>query len=391
MTGLRRVGLMFEMRWPYRRHLDLFVGAQRYAAASGRWECVVDEFAHETLRRAGRRTRPYDGLLARATSELARQAGRLRIPLVNVWFNSPARGVPGVFCDFAATGRLAAEHLLARGFHRFGCLAARRDRAHREQLAAFHAEIQAAGGTCQCIKSTHSHDQSANAWHAFQRTVDRWIDGWSPPIGVFVAFNDVTGRYVADACRARGLRIPDDVALIAGLNEPVLFEHPEPSITSIEVSYAGVGYEAARLLDALMDGAAAPGGPLLLPPVGVVARDSTDFMAVEDPLVEAAIRFIAAHSHERITVADVARAVHASRRTLERRFRACLDRPVAAEIRRLRIERAKRHLADGKLPIKTVAVRCGFANAQRLSEAFRRCEGLAPREYRRMMLQTRRA
>jgi len=390
MTDLRRVGLMFEMRWPYRRHLDLFVGAQRYAAEHGGWECVVDEFAHASLRRSSRRNRPYDGLLARATHELARQARRLRIPLVNVWFNSPACDVPGVFCDFAATGRLAAEHLLARGFHRFACLAARRDRVHGEQLAAFHAEIDAAGGACRCIKSTHSHDRSANAWHAFGRMVDRWIDGWSPPIGVFVAFNDVTGRYVANACRARGLRIPDDVALIAGLNEPVLFEHPQPSITSIEVAYEGVGYEAARLLDGLMDGGAAPKGPLLLPPVGVVARDSTDFMAVDDALVDAAIRFIAGHSHQRIAVADVVRAVHASRRTLERRFGACLGRPVAAEIRRLRIERAKRHLAGGQLAIKTVAVRCGFANAQRLSEAFRRSEGLAPREYRRRMLPTQR-
>ncbi len=80
---------------------------------------------------------------------------------------------------------------------------------------------------------------------------------------------------------------------------------------------------------------------------------------------------------------DVARAVNIGLRTLQRQFREYLDRPIIAEIQRVRIERAKRELAQSKRPIQEIAQDVGFGRAMRMYEAFRRELGVTPREYRK--------
>jgi LacI family transcriptional regulator len=187
---------------------------------------------------------------------------------------------------------------------------------------------------------------------------------------------------VIQICRNRGWSVPHDVAMIAGSNEASLCDHPQPGLTSVELGYGRIGYEAARLLDRLMDGEPRPTRPILMPPVGLIVRASTDFFAVEDESVAAALRFISSHIREPIGVDDIAEAVGVSRRTLECRFREQMDRPIAAEVRRLRIELAKRRLAESDASIGRVAQESGFANASRMSEVFQRELGLTPRDYR---------
>ena len=380
MGKSRRVALMLELDWPYARHVNVFAGTQRYADECGNWDCVVDETAHESLRTAKRKP-PYDGIIARITSQLAKEVRRCGISAVNVWYNSPVSDLPKVVPDFALTGQLAAEHLLGLGLRRFACLSSRGERADAAEVAAFHDVLAAAGCSCRCTRVNRGYGTEKNGWQHFHETMERWTAHWQPPLGVYVAFGGMTARHVVTDCRKRGLRVPEDVALIAGVNEPILCLHPAPSLSSIEVPYDEMGYQAVQLLDRLMDGEPPPAAPVLIPPVGVIARRSTNCLAVSDEAVCLALQFIVANSHREISIRDVADAAHASRRTLERRFVAVLDRSIADEIRRQRIERAKRYLADPSLPVKSVAVKSGFANEQRLYEAFYRREGISPSRY----------
>jgi LacI family transcriptional regulator len=367
---MRRIGLMLELDWPFERHLSVFVGTQRYAQESGRWECIVDEQIPDTLRKAGGK-RIYDGIIARATPALAQAARRRSVPVVNTWFGSPVHNLPLVSPDFQAIGRMAAEHLLAIGLRRFTCIGAKDRHAERQQVESFLATIQDAGAECQWLLAPASYTSRADVRRRFHQSLPEKIKSWQPPIGIYLATPGMMARYVAHEVAKLGLRIPEDVAIVAGINEPMLCVHPAPSLTSIEASYEQVGYQAAQWLDELMDGKLITDSLRLVPPRRVAARQSTDFMAVSDPLVSAALQFLAAHVHKRLTVNDVARAAHASRRTLERRFQASLGRTIAAEIRRLRMERAKRYLLDSTMPIKTITRLAGFTSKQRLYDAFR--------------------
>lgn len=180
------------------------------------------------------------------------------------------------------------------------------------------------------------------------------------------------------------------MAIVAGWNKETLCEHPRPSLTSIELNYDRVGYEAARLLGRLMDEresgskAKKEAEPerILLPPQKLVVRESTDFFNVADEVMTRALRFIADNSHRRIGPDDVAQAVGVERRALQNRFRKHIDRPIAAEIRRVRVERAKRELAESKRTLSEIAHDVGFGNMQRLYEVFRREVGVTPGQYR---------
>jgi LacI family transcriptional regulator len=375
----RRVAIMLDLRWPYKRHSEIFAGVQRYAEEKG-WLSIIDEFAHDTLSR--RRTESYDGIVARANHPLARQAIRLGIPAVNVWPSSPARHLlPGVFPDSTETGRLVAEHLLARGFRNFATLTARRNIDNELEVAEFQRVVSAAGFRCSTTLIPQDPHRDLRHWRETVQRIDRAMNRWALPIGVY-AGQEVYGRLVVQAGHRRGWRIPQDVAIVAGKNEETLCEQPSPTLTSVEIGYDRIGYAAAGLLAKLMAGRKAPAQPIRLAPLGLVVRESTDFFAVDNTIVAAALAFISVNSHRDLSPDDVARAVGVETRTLQNYFRKTIQRPIATEIRRVRIERAKRELTQSNRTLDAIARDVGFGNIQRLYEVFRREVGVSPGQYR---------
>ena len=378
----RRVAIMLELNWPYKRHTSVIAGTQRYAAEQG-WESIVDEYAYDTLPSRRTKSMPYDGIVARATKALAERTTSIRMPVVNVWRSSPVQNLlPNVFPDYQTAGRLRADHLLSRGLRNFATLGCRRDHAHDLETGEFRRSVAEAGFQCTTATVSLDYAKTLTHWRKTEQSIDDWMDQWSLPIGVYVG-GDSIGRIVVQKCRERGWRVPEDVAVVAGRNEETLCEHPRPSMTSVEMGYERVGYEAARLLHRLMDGKEPPSEPILLPPQGLVVRESTDFFAVEDELVAAALEFISKNSHRRIGQDDVSRAVNAETRTLQLRFRKVLDRPIATEIRRVRIERAKRELAQSDRRLADIARDVGFGEAMQMYEVFRRELGTTPSDYRK--------
>lgn len=381
MPSLRRIAVIIDLSWAYQHHHGVFVGTQRFARTYGNWDCTIGAHADSELRFPGTRHR-YDGIIARATPQLAARAAKARIPLVNVFLNTAASGLVTVGPDREAAGRMAAEHLLARGFQNFGFLGFRKDRTSKLQLAGYRTALASSGKTSSYHLASPSFDQGEKFWNTFLQGVDNWIDTWTLPIGVFVTL-DIQSRYLAEACRRKHLRIPDDVALVSTQNEPVICLQPEPTLTSIDVGYEQVGFEAARVLDLMIDGEQPPETFIKVPPKALVPRGSTDVFMVADPLVSQAMRFMAERGHTGIGVDEVAGAVFTARRTLERRFQAALGRPIGEELTRLKLERVKRNLVETDESIGRVAVKCGFLDGKQMGKTFTRVVGMTPREYRR--------
>ena len=379
----RRVALMLDLEWPYKRHASIFAGTQRYAEAQN-WHSIIDEYVHDTLKTSSPDQAPYDGIIARANPQLASRAADLGIPVVNVWLSSPAWSqLPGVYTDVIESGRLQAEHLLARGLNHFAAIAAYKNRGQEMQLRAFRRSVEVKGGSCVSTRVPQSLARSVKNWRAAESTIAAWMESWELPIGVMVP-DESLGRLIVQMCHQRSWRVPQDVAMIAGQNEETLCEFPRPSLTSMEFGYDRIGFESAKLLQRMMNGEAVPNQPNWLAPQGLIVRASTDFFAVEDELVGAALDFIAQNSHRRIGQHDVARAVHAECRTLQSRFRKALDRPIVAEIRRVRLERAKRELTQSKRPLNDIARDVGFGGAARMREVFLRETGATPSDYRKL-------
>jgi LacI family transcriptional regulator len=167
-------------------------------------------------------------------------------------------------------------------------------------------------------------------------------------------------------------------------DEP-LCEVAGPGLSSVWPDHTRVGYEAAALLDRLMNGGEAPAGPVAVAPRGVVTRRSTDVLAMEDRDVAAAIRVIRerACDPDGLTIDDVAAEVSVSRSVLQRRFRHATGRTLHDEVLRVRLSRARALLSDTDLPIARVAERAGFRHQEYMGAVFRRELGATPAQYRR--------
>jgi LacI family transcriptional regulator len=375
-----RVAISLELNWGYKRHMEVYAGCQKYADEAG-WDCSINPAAEFMLER-GSGGIPYDGIIARASTHMAAAARKAKVPLVNVWVNTPTQGLPSVFADFEASGVMAAKHLMARGFRKFAYLGFLRDLDSQAQLSGFRNLVRRSGFPCSVHRVARNCDDGrAKSWETFVTGLEQWIDTWELPMGVFVT-QDLFCRFLIDVCRSKGLHVSQDVAIVGTHNETEICNAPEPSLTSIDLGFGQVGYRAAAMLDRLMSGQAVSDEPEMVPPAELVSRQSTDGYATNDPLVARALRFIAENGHRSIQVKHVASAVATTRRTLERRFNESMGRSIAGEITRLRVERAKRRMVETDASMKSVAIEAGFRTADHFGKVFTRIEGISPSQYR---------
>lgn len=325
-----------------------------------------------------------DGIIARiGTPAAARRVRVAGVPVVNISAIELA-GVdfPRVATDLRAAGRLAAEHLLDRGFVDFAYYGLTHRPYVDHHYEGFAEKVASVCSACPFYGTTFDAGAGARtAWTTRQRGLSRWLKKLAKPVAV-VAWTTELGRELIHACRREGLLVPEQVAVLAADNDELLCEACSPSLSGIELTSERIGLEAARLLDRLMRGERPPKEPHLLEPTGVVTRQSTDTLAVDDPDLARAVAFIRSHATDPIQVPDVLREVPVSRRWLERRFREVLGRGPAAEIRRVRLARAKRLLAETEMPVPEVARLAGFGSREYLAAVFKSELDLSPRQYR---------
>lgn len=324
-----------------------------------------------------------DGIIARVTTPvLARQIVRSGIPAVNVSCFDHGRGrIPICTCDERAIGRMAADHLRERGFTRFAYCGVEDRPGYIDRLGqSFRERVREAGFCCQVFRPSRSAGL-ARAWQQQRRAMSEWLKGLPKPVGLF-AWNDVRGRQVTEACRYAGLAVPEEVAVIGGEYDELTGSISSPELSTIDLSAFQVGYRAAELLDRLMSGQPRPSRPVRVAPTGVIVRQSTDTIAVDKEELAQAVRFIREHALNGISVDEVVRNVAVSRRGLELQFRRFLGHSPAAEIRRMRMTKARQLLSGTSMPISQIAAACGFRTAESFTRTFCRCEGVSPTGFR---------
>ena len=293
----------------------------------------------------------------------------------------PAFGLARINSDDRAIGRLAAEHLLERGFPSFASCGFSGELWAVRRKEAFLDALAAAGHTGR-VYETPWHGAGAHVREDEKARIGRWLKSLPRPVGV-MASNDVRGIDVLNACQTYGLRVPDEVAVLGVDDDALLCEICSPPLSSVVPNIEEIGYEAAALLDRLMDGEREECEERFVPPLGVTTRLSTDVLSVGDQEFATAVRFIRENACHGITVTDVLDHVLISRSTLERNFRAYLGRSPQAEIRAAQLARARQLLAETDHPIHRIAELVGYRHVEYFNVAFKREIGQTPGLYRR--------
>lgn len=384
MNTPRRIAVALDLAEPYAQHQDVFLGIRRYVREQPEWRYVVDECPGYNLRHRAELFQHYDGAIARASSAMQRRLRRQGVPLVNTWYQHARRGLPGVYQDLPRIGELVAEHLIARGFRRLSLLCSDQHRAALRAATGFERHCGDGNVTCLLRTVPHMRVSSDRDWLEIERHLSAWLDDLTPPVGVCLQ-EAAFARLLINLCEARGWSVPQDVAIVS-LNDNRMIAELPPQITCIDSNFERVGYEAAALLDRLMRGEQPPKRPILVAPKGVIGRQSTDYFAVEDAVVAAALRFVSGRLDEKLSVKRIAQEVGVSPRSLQLRFDAALGRPISEELRRLRIAKAQRMLAEPGRRINDIAQQTGLGTGVGLNQVFQRELGLSPKAYRQQVL-----
>ncbi len=381
MTSRRcpQIALLVDTATDWGRRMIRGIG--RYAQQQGGWDIWLEQRCQHAPGRLPPGWRG-DGIIARVAD---RAMGRYLTEAPGVVVNVSAARIPGVefptvTADLRAAARLAAGHLLDQGFRHFGYFAPLGLSYVDIHYHSFVEHLAEVGLTCDLFRARRGTGPRAT-WRRQQDDLRNWLQGLPKPVAVLTWTSD-RGREVLYACRALGLLVPEQVAVMGGDEDSLLCETCNPPLSGVALTSERIGYEAAALLDRLLHGEPLPTEPILIEPTRVVVRQSTDTLAITDPDLARAIAFIRTHAANPIQVNDVLRDVAVSRSWLERRFQEALGRSPAEEIRRVRLERTKQLLADTDLPVPQVAAACGFGSREYLAYAFRHATGLTPREFR---------
>ena len=371
-----RIALLVDTSMAWAR--DLYSGVARFGQQHGSW-AILHEPGCDPFRPPSWLERfDGDGVIGQMDGPTLTMARNFACPVVALYSEGSPHPFPEVGHDQPAIGRLAFEHLHQRGVRNFAFVGVNFGWARGRQ-AGFVDAARAHGATVLVNYIPSLPDRTIAT---DPDKLQAFIASLPKPVGIMAA-TDLAGGLVLDAARASGATIPEEVAVVGVDNELSLCCSGDVELSSVRAESNDLGFHAAELLYGLMNGASREARQVLVPPLGVVARYSTDVIAsTKDEFVAAALRYIRDHACEGISVTDVVDCVPLSRSPLHERFLKTVGRSVHQEIVRVRLERAKRLLADTELSISIIADRVAISPQRRLNTVFKSNLGVTPARYR---------
>ncbi|HOM99519.1 MAG TPA: DNA-binding transcriptional regulator [Acidobacteriota bacterium] len=358
---------------------ELLRGIADYARLHGPWSFYWEPRGLETAVPRLRDWRP-DGVIMRDFDPDDQTIPR-GVPAISVGHSrDQVPGVVSIVSSSEAIADMAFDHLVDCGLRCFGYCGYRDKPWSMRRQKRFACRVKDSG--YPLFEYEPPPNLAASNWDEELPQLVQWVDALPKPIGL-MACNDDRAQQVSEACKVAGVRVPDDVAIIGADNDRLVCEFSDPPLSSVELDFHSAGLQAAEVLDQLMSGKAVETFTIPVDPTCVVARTSTDTLAVDDLAVANALRYIRKNPRRTIRVDEVARSAALSRRVLEKRFRNYLGRSVMQEIRRVRTDHIARLLLETDWTIQQIGAEMGFSGIEHIARYFRREKGMSPLAFRR--------
>ena len=361
----------------------LLQGIAAYAAQH-RWHLAAHSIIHEKVIPWGWQG---DGVLAwlAAGDDLADFVVSVKRPTVDFSMRRPELPFAHVVQDHAQTGRLVAEHFLARGFSNFLFYSDLDNWSQEQRGDGFVKVLKEAGRECSWLRwhKAKENKRGRGEWAQRREWLLAQLKSAPKPIAIFAA-NGTLAVEVQELCEEAGIGVPSEVAIV-GIEDYLLsVGGAHRSISGVDTNLEEQGYQGAAVLDRMMRGGKVPPKPVRVAPAQVITRKSSDILAVRHQGVSRALHFIAEHFADTISVEDVSRAAGMSMRGLHQAFGEHVDCTPGDKIRNVRLDFAKKLLAGTEDKIESVAQQSGYPNINTFFIAFRKSENTTPAAFRKI-------
>ena len=335
------------------------------------------------------RTWKGDGIITRTSSpSIARIIRNKRIPVVELLGNG-IQVQPEIRNDEDCVAKLVVEHFVQVGFSDFAFFAIGNVWWSLLRQEAFVRTVKEHAGTVHVFpKAGAGKRVFYPEWAAhFDGAMLKWLRLLPKPVAVW-AVSDALAIRLLEGCRRLDLHVPEEVAILGTTNDTLLCNTLTPPLSSVDLNASRIGYLAAERLAKKMRGEIPELAPVLVAPIGVVPRQSTDIVAFPDRQIAMAVRLIRTDATLGLSVDSVAESIGMSRRTLQRRFQTLLGHSVEKEIIKTRMNRAKRLLRETDFSLAAITLKIGFSTVDYFVQAFKREIGITPGQYRQEVQET---
>jgi LacI family transcriptional regulator len=295
------------------------------------------------------------------------------VPTVILGTDSLGIETPRVVPDNRQIARLAADHLYDLYHKRFGWFACDVSPSGTERMEAFRERVTEFGTACLDLSC-------GNAPYAAETALAH-LKACPKPIGVMCR-DDHDAVVLLDLCHEARLRTPEDVAVVGVGDLEALCAFAPIPITSVSPDMEALGYQAASVLDQHMRGRDVP-ATTVVPPGGLVRRHSTGCLAITDPHLKKVIHRIDTRFRETFNVEELASFAGVSRRKLYTLFENEMRCSPHHYLLTVRLEQAKKRVAENELTLNEIADICGFNTSRTLNRVFHQRFGFAPSKWRR--------
>jgi LacI family transcriptional regulator len=374
------VALLIETSNGYCR--GLLEGISAFARQKGDWSIHLNEQERGASPPDWLKDWDGDGIIARIeTDQIGLRLKELRVPIIDLSAARLLPGIPWADTQDRAISKLAVEHFLDRGFSNLGYCGDPGFAWSNSRRDHFQTYVKEANVSYFEYQSLHRYDP-AYRWDTVRKSVSQWLKNLPRPIAI-MACNDYQGQLILDVCRSESISVPEEIAVLGVDDDRLICELCEPNLSSVMPDTFGTGFEAAELLERMMNHEeVGEGVRLITQPLGVRVRQSTDTIAIQDPEVAKALSYIRRNALSNIRVGDVLRQGGISRRALEHRFLKFVGHTPHDEIHRVRVLRIKQLLEETDESIVDIAGRTGYEYPEYMAAAFKRTTGMSPSQYR---------
>ena len=364
-------------------------GIKSTADRQGGWTIMtsppsLQTTGEETIHIPALRKWKGDGVITVLTSRREESlASKLSIPVVNLsgWYPPTPKSIPRVNADYRAMGRLAADHFMATGLKHLAYYGFKHVWFSQERSEGL--QQRATEMKCSFTEFLHPMSHQVVSWQQQKKQLLTWLTRLPKPVGV-LCVHDYRARVILECCEELGLRVPDAVSVLGIDNDQIACDYCTPSLSSISRDPFACGAAAAKLLHHLLLNRSPITNFILVPPGGVIQRQSTSRLYDDDPVIKQVIAYVLKNRACPFSVMSLAQSLNLSRRTLETRFQTRLGITPHDYILTQRINHAKMLLLQTEKyrTLSEVAYACGFSSVKTFRRAFKTLTKITPAHYR---------
>jgi LacI family transcriptional regulator len=388
-----RITLLFNANKVYDREVMEGIGEYLQASQSN-WDIFIEE--DFTTHLDNFHNWVGDGVIADFDNpDIIQLVKDTKIPVVGVggsYHNEEDYpDYPYVATDNCGLVELAFQHLKEKGLENFAFYGMPHHSHNlwaREREQAFKNLVHAEGYKGSVYRGSETSPQT---WQYDMNRLADWLQRLPTPTGI-IAVTDSRARHLLQMCEHLGIMVPDKVSVIGIDNEELARYLTRVSLSSVGQGCKQMGYRAAKMLHKQMTAvtqgecenpAEVLNNPrVIVPPLQVFSRQSTDFQALKDPYVIQAMHYIRHNAVKGIKVEQVLSYVGISRSNMEARFREERGHSIHQEIHNSKLQRACNLLETTSLPIAEIAELCGYPSLQYMYTVFKKNLDQTPKDYR---------